>query len=291
MPNSPTRKNWISDEFFTQRSRNIWRLLKSLIIVAVVTYALVVTAMYFVQRTLLYPGATGEPMPANAPWGAWAQIDTPDGERLAVLHWPAQAGKSTLLFFPGNGDNIVHYGFLAEELGAHGIGLLAVSYRGYPGSTGSPSETGLLTDGLAAFDWLSAKDAGPILLLGRSLGTGVAVNTAAEREATALILVSPYDSVAAVAQRQYPFLPAGLLIKDSFRSDFRITDVAEPKLFLHGEVDGLIPLSSGERLFSLASEPKTFAVQYGRGHNIWSAALVESIVAFANTPPAGTPVK
>ena len=259
---------------------------------AAVAYALVVAAMYFAQRTLLYPGATGEAMPASAPWGEWAQIDTPDGERLAALHQPAREGRPTLLFFPGNGDNIVHYGFLAEALGAHGIGLLAISYRGYPGSTGSPSETGLLADGLASFDWLAAQDMGPVVLLGRSLGTGVAVNTAAERKAAALILVSPYDSIAAVAQRQYPFLPAGLLIRDSFRSDLRIARVAEPKLFLHGQIDGLIPLSSGETLFSLASEPKIFSVQHGRGHNdIWSEALVANIVAFTDALPAGNPTE
>ena len=257
---------------------------------AAVAYALVVAVMYFAQRTLLYPGATGEPMPTNPPWGEWAQIGTADGERLAALHLAAREGKPTVLFFPGNGDNIVHYGFLAEALGAHGFGLLAISYRGYPGSTGSPSESGLLTDGLAAFDWLVAQDAGPVVLLGRSLGSGVAVNTAAEREAAALILVSPYDSIAAVAQRQYPYLPARWLIRDSFRSDLRIAEVAEPKLFLHGEIDGLIPLSSGERLFSLASEPKTFSVQHGRGHNdIWSEAVVQSIIAFTSTLSSGLP--
>jgi fermentation-respiration switch protein FrsA (DUF1100 family) len=260
--------------------------------VAAIAYALVVAAMYFAQRTLLYPGATGEPMPATAPWGAWAHIDTADGERLAALHLPAREGKPTALFFPGNGDNIIHYGFLAEALGAHGIGLLAISYRGYPGSTGSPSEAGLLTDGLAAFDWLAAQDAGPMVVLGRSLGSGVAVNTAAQRDAAALILVSPYDSVAAVAQRQYPYLPARWLIRDSFRSDLRIAEVAEPKLFLHGEIDSLIPLSSGERLFSLASEPKIFSVQHGRGHNdIWSAALVTNIVAFTDALLAGNPTE
>lgn len=259
-------------------------ILKALLIVTILAYLMVVAVMYFWQRSLLFPGATGGPMPVNAPWGEWARIDTPDGERLAALHLPAHAGKPTLLFFPGNGDNVIHYGFLAEALGTQGFGLLTISYRGYPGSTGSPSETGLLTDGLAAFDWLAARDAGPVVLLGRSLGTGVAVNTAAERQAAALILVSPYDSVAAVAQLQYPYLPVRRLIRDSFRSDLRIAKVAEPKLFLHGEIDGLIPLSSGERLFSLASEPKTFTIQYGRGHNdIWSAGLVESIIVFVDS--------
>ena len=237
--------------------------------------------MYFAQRALLYPGATGEDMPTAAPWGKWAAIPTPDGETLAALHSLPATDKPTLLFFPGNGDNIVHYGFLAEALGAHGIGLLAISYRGYPGSTGSPSETGLFIDGLAAFDWLAAQGNGPIVLVGGSLGTGVAVNTAAERQAAALVLVSPYDSLSAVAQRHYRFLPVGLLMKDSFRSDLRITGIAAPKFFAHGEIDGIIPLSSGQALFALASEPKTFSIQYGRGHNdIWSEALVESIVAF-----------
>lgn len=267
---------------------SIWTILKSLLIVALAAYMIVVAAMYLWQRSLLFPGASSEAMPANPPWGEWARIDTPDGERLSALYRPAQAGKPTLILFPGNGDNIVHYGFLAEAFAKDGLGLLALSYRGYPGSTGSPSETGLLTDGLAAFDWLAARGIGEVVLLGRSLGTGVAVNTAAEREAAALVLVSPYDSIADVAQLQYPFLPAKLLIKDSFRSDLRISKVGIPKLFVHGDLDSSIQLASGERLFSLASEPKTFSVQHGRGHNdIWSAAAIASIIAFAGAlPPA-----
>ncbi|MFI0846200.1 alpha/beta hydrolase [Mesorhizobium sp. IMUNJ 23232] len=265
-----------------------WTILKSLLIIATLSYLMVVAAMYFWQRSLLFPGATGEGAPRNAHWGDWVRIDTPDGERLAALYRPAQPGKATLLLFPGNGDNIIHYGFLADAFAAEGLGFLALSYRGYPGSSGSPSETGLLIDGLAAFDWLSAHNAGSVVLLGRSLGSGVAVNTAAERKAAGLVLVSPYDSIAAVAQLHYPLLPVKLLIKDSFRTDLRIAKVDEPKLFLHGDLDGVIPLGSGERLFSLASEPKTFSIQHGRGHNdIWSMALVESVIAFVkSTLPA-----
>ena len=121
-----------------------------------------------------------------------------------------------------------------RRLPRSGIGLLAISYRGYPGSTGSPSEYGLLTDGLAAFDWLSAQGSGGIVLLGQSLGSGVAVNTAAQRPATGVILVSAYLSVLSVAQAQYPFLPVAPLIKDPFRSDLRIAGVGQPKLFIHG---------------------------------------------------------
>jgi fermentation-respiration switch protein FrsA (DUF1100 family) len=266
----------------------LWTLLKSLLIVAVLGYLAIVAAMYFWQRSLLFPGATGEWMPNDAPWGEWVRIDTPDGERLAALYLPSKLRTPTLLLLPGNGDNIIHYGFLADAVAAEGLGLMALSYRGYPGSSGSPSETGLLLDGLAALDWLAARNAGPIVLLGRSLGSGVAVNTALERKVAAFVLVSPYDSISAVAQRHYPYLPVKWLIKDSFRSDVRMARVDTPKLFLHGDLDSVIPLSSGEKLFALATEPKMFSIQHGHGHNdIWSTALVENIIAFAGTLPSG----
>ena len=250
--------------------------------------------MYFAQRALLYPGASkaADALPATAPWGVRVAIATPDGETLAALYVPASKGRPTVLFFPGNGDNIASYGFLGDLLSARGYGLLAVSYRGYPGSTGSPTEAGLLADGLAAFDWLSARDrSSPIVILGRSLGTGVAVNTAAERDAAAVVLISAYESILAVARDKYPYLPVAALMKDSFRSDLRIARVSEPKLFLHGDLDRSIPLSSGKALFDAAPEPKTFSVQNGYGHNdIWTPALVEEVIAFADSVallPAG----
>ncbi len=264
-------------------------MLKSLLFLAIAAYALVVAVMFFAQRSLLYPGASRVSLPPTAPWGESVEIATPDGERLAALHSPATAGKPTVLIFGGNGDSIANYGFLADNLAGRGHGVLAVSYRGYPGSTGAPSETGLLVDGLAAFDWLADRTQGPIVLLGRSLGSGVAVNTAAERQVAALLLVSPFLSVQAIASALYPYLPVSLLIRDSFRSDLRIERVSAPKLFLHGDLDGVVPLASGRALYDLASGPKQFSIQRGRGHNdIFSADLVAEIVAFTDAALAGT---
>ena len=264
-----------------------------MLISAGVAYALVVALAYFAQRTLLYPGATKatDALPATVPWAVRVSIATPDGETLAALHVAASKGRPTVLFFPGNGDNIADYGFLADLLSARGYGLLAVSFRGYPGSTGTPTEAGLLADGLAAFDWLSTQDrSAPIVILGRSLGTGVAVNTAAERDAAALVLISAYESILAVARDQYFYLPVAALMKDSFRSDLRIARVSEPKLFLHGDLDTSVPLASGKALFDAAPEPKVFSVQQGRGHNdIWTPALVEEVIAFADAAPAAAP--
>jgi uncharacterized protein len=268
-------------------SSNSTRTVLTALVFAVVGYAAVVAVMYFAQRSLLFPGATSGATAAAAapvPWGERVMITTPDGEALAALHVKAGDGRPTVLFFPGNGDNIADYGFLGDALAGRGFGLLALSYRGYPGSTGSPSEAGLLVDGLAAFDWLAANAASsPVVILGRSLGTGVAVNTAAERKATALVLVSAYDSVMAVAAGTYPYLPVTTLIRDPFRSDLRIARVSESKLFIHGDLDGSIPLSAGKKLFAAAPEPKQFSVQKGLGHNdIWAPAVVDEIMAFAD---------
>ncbi|MBX4869289.1 alpha/beta hydrolase [Rhizobium bangladeshense] len=257
------------------------RYLLILPLMAVIAYLAIVALVYFSQRSLLYPGAGATPAAEHAAWGESVRVKTPDGEMLLGLHSQGDSDKPCVLLFFGNGDRVDNYAFLAQALAARGIGLLAISYRGYPGSTGSPSEQGLLTDGMAAFDWLSARCRSEIVVLGRSLGTGVAVNTAAERPVAGVILVSPYLSVLSVAQRHYPYLPAKLLLKDPFRSDLRIGKVRQPKLFLHGRLDDSIPLSSGQALYEIAPEPKQMLIYDGAGHNdIFTDSMVDDVIRF-----------
>lgn len=255
-------------------------------LIAVFAYAVLVAVVYVSQRALLYPGANFAPsaLSERPAWGEPVEIGTPDGETLHALSSKAEAGKPSVLFFLGNADRVGNYGFLAQALAARGIGLLAISYRGYPGSTGSPSENGLLTDGLAAFDWLSAHGEGGIVVMGQSLGSGVAVNTAAQRPAGGVILISACLSVLSLAQTHYPFLPVALLLKDSFRSDLRIAQVRQPKLFIHGRRDAIIPLRSGEALFNIAPEPKRMLVHDAFGHNdLWNEGMVGEIIGFIET--------
>nr|WP_246638690.1 alpha/beta hydrolase [Rhizobium binae] len=248
---------------------------------AAIAYMAVVALVYFSQRSLLYPGAGATPAAERAAWGEAVHVKTPDGELLQGLYSEGDSDKPCVLLFFGNGDRVDNYAFLARALAARSIGLLAISYRGYPGSTGSPGEQGLLTDGIAAFDWLSAQAGSGIVVLGRSLGTGVAVNTAANRPAVGVILVSPYLSALSVAQTRYPFLPVELLLKDPFRSDLKIGKLGQPKLFLHGRLDDSIPLSSGEALFRLAPEPKRMVIYDGAGHNdILNDRMVGDVIGF-----------
>jgi fermentation-respiration switch protein FrsA (DUF1100 family) len=254
--------------------------LLSFLLIAFGTYAALVAFIYVTQRSILFPGA-GFAAPSEPEWGEAVAIATPDGETLHALHSRAQLGRPSVLFFLGNADRVGNYGFLAQALARQGIGLLALSYRGYPGSTGAPSETGLMIDGLAAFDWLAEQGDGRVVLLGQSLGSAVAVNTAAERDAARVILLSAYLSVLALAQAHYPWLPVAPLIKDPFRSDLRIANVSQPKLFIHGRRDTIIPLSSGEALYRIAPEPKRMLI-YDAGHNdVWTHAMTAAVVEFA----------
>ena len=263
------------------------KLLFILPLLAALAYLALVGLMYFSQRALLYPGAGAAPA-LRAEWGEKVSIPTPDGETLHALYSPAEPGRPSVLFFLGNADRVGNYGFLSQALAAQGIGLLAVSYRGYPGSSGSPSEDGLLTDGLAAFDWLSAQSESGIVLLGQSLGSGVAVNTAANRPATGVVLVSAYLSVLSLAQTHYPFLPVAPLIKDTFRSDLRVGRVRQSKLFIHGRRDDIIPLSSGEALYAIAPEPKRMLIYDAYGHNdLWNAGITGEITRFIETLGTG----
>jgi fermentation-respiration switch protein FrsA (DUF1100 family) len=261
---------------------------KILLLIALIpafAYGGLVGLIYFSQRAILYPGANAGLMPPGLPgragWGEAVSIETPDGETLQALYSKPEAGTPSVLFFLGNADRVGNYGFLAQALAARGFGLLAVSYRGYARSTGSPSEDGLLTDGLAAFDWLAARSDGGIVLLGQSLGSGVAVNAAAERPVAGVILVSAFESMVAVARSHYPYLPVGSLLKDTFRSDRRIGHVSAPKLFIHGRRDNIIPLASAEALYRLAPESKQMLIYDAYGHNdLWDEGMVGDVVRF-----------
>jgi fermentation-respiration switch protein FrsA (DUF1100 family) len=156
-----------------------------------------------------------------------------------------------------------------------GTGFL-LSYRGYGGSTGSPTQKGLMEDGETAFLEARARgyDGDRIVLMGESLGTGVAIALAATHEAAALVLDSPYSSAVELAAAHYAIFPVNWLMFDRYRSDLAIGDVRIPILVLHGDEDTVIPISLARRLFELANEPKTFMLVSGGKHLVLGLAEV-----------------
>ena len=246
-------------------------ILKWVLIIVAVGYAGGVVAMFFLQRSVLFPIPSAERIAPSA--AGFREVEehvltTADGEKIVVWHVPAKPGHPVILYFHGNGDYLAGFFPRFRDFIADGIGIVAPAYRGYSGSSGKPSEQGLLQDAEAAYAFAGARyGVEKIVVWGFSLGSGVAVALAAEHPVGKLILEAPYSSMADIAASAFPILPVRLLLKDTFRSDLRIGRVKAPLLAMHGARDGTIPIGLGEKLFVLASEPKQFIRFPDGGHN------------------------
>ncbi|MBW0005644.1 MAG: alpha/beta hydrolase [Hyphomicrobiales bacterium] len=235
---------------------------KWLVIALFGIYAAIVAAMYVGQRSLLFPVRPERATPARAgfPEAQEHILTTDDGERLvAWLRPPSGDKKPLFLMFLGNGDNLGIIAPRLREMAADGSGVLAVAYRGYSGSTGSPSETGLTYDAEAAYRF--ARSVVPperIVLFGYSLGSGVAIPLALRHETAAVVLFAPFTSAVDVAASAYPWLPARLLMKDQFRSLEVAGKLKVPILVVHGERDRVVPINFGRELYAAISAPKRF---------------------------------
>lgn len=247
-------------------------ILRNLALICLCFYAAIMLVMYVAQRSLQYhPENKGLSPAAVGLTGVHTNmLETPDGERIVTWYSPATKAMPTILYFHGNageiGDRPGRFAYYA----AQGFGVLYVSYRGFGGSTGNISERGLMTDAATAYDWLIKRNIAParIALVGESLGTGVAVQLAAQREVGAVALDAPYTSTADIAARVYWWLPVRLLMKDQFRSVDHIGAVKAPLLITHGEIDNLIPVEFGKALFAGANQPKEMVVVPGFGHEV-----------------------
>ncbi len=198
-------------------------MLKTLIILAVIFYAIAVAVMYFAQRRFIYFPDPTRTMPHAAGLSNVVEriIATPDGEKIVAWYGKAAVGQPTLLYFHGNGGALeLRAGRIAKYL-ERGRGLFMMSYRGYSGSTGSPSEAKNVADAKLAYEALVADGVSPddIILYGESLGTGVAIEVAAEKKVAGVILDSPFTSIVERAAQLYPWLPVRLLLQDRYEFD------------------------------------------------------------------------
>jgi fermentation-respiration switch protein FrsA (DUF1100 family) len=245
-------------------------ILKWILVIAVVLYVGGLAVLFFKQRSMLFPiPPVGRTTPGAAGFSEAEEhfLTTADGEKVIVWHVPAKPGHPVILFFHGNGDFLAGRVSRFRNLVSDGTGLVALSFRGYARSTGSPSEEGLLEDAAAAYAFTAERyESDRIVTWGFSLGTGVAVAVAAEHPVAKLILEAPYTSTVDVAASLFPIVPASPLMRDQFHSDRRIGYVTVPLLILHGDADPAIDIRFGERLFAMANEPKQFVRFPGGGH-------------------------
>jgi uncharacterized protein len=244
-------------------------LLTVVVIVTLVASGLI-ALMWSQQRRLIYFPSPG-PVPSAAavlPTARDVVLDTEDGIRLGAWFFPGRRGA--VLVCNGNGGDRSMRAALAVALNRMGLSVLLFDYRGYGGNPGRPSEQGLAADARAAHEWLAAQpevDSDRIAYFGESLGAAVAVGLAVQRPPAALVLRSPFTSLADVGAVHYPWLPIRRLLLDRYPSIERIASVHAPLLVIAGDRDDIVPLSLSRRLYDAAAEPKRLVLVPGAGHN------------------------
>jgi uncharacterized protein len=254
------------------------KIIRWMIAIPVAMYVLLVVGMFAFQRSLLYFPSHEYVTLAEAHANKELRelpVRTADGIELKGWYAPATSKQYTFVFFHGNGDSLYGDAEVPNPYIAAGYGFLIAEYRGYSGLPGKPSEAGLYADGRAYLYGLMAQGvkSEDIILMGHSLGTGVAVQLAKEFHVGGLILLAPYVSITEMGQEAYPFIPVKLIALDRFDSEKKIGNVHVPVLIVNGTADDVIPPSQGKRLCELANEPRTFHSMPGVGHN----DLLESV--------------
>jgi len=258
-------------------------------IASVVVYGAFVSLVYLAQRFLQYFPERRRTAPATIGLANAEEVvlDTADGEHVIVWHVPPRNGRPVFVYFHGNGGSLRLREDRFRDLIDDGSGLVALSYRGYGGSSGRPTEKSLVEDARAAYAFVAAHyPVGRLVLWGESLGTALAIALAADNRVRCLVLEAPFTSAVDVGAQHYWFLPVRLLMKDQFRSDLFVGKVRAPVLVIHGENDTVVPISLGERLYGLVRMPKRFVRVTGAGHNDLDVHAVAAAKRFIADQPA-----
>ena len=255
------------------------KYLKSAIVIILGVSLVLILYYYFLQKKLIfYPSKTYAPPPAHLEIEE-VFINTRDGERLHAWWLTTSQAEKTAFFFHGNAGNLTDRTFRLEIFKTLGLNALLFDYRGYGRSSGKiKTEQDLYIDGLAAWEFLTvSKKIAPedIIIWGRSLGSGIAVEIAQNKDVASVVLEASLFSLPELARHYFWFLPTELILKFDFANNKKIKDIQAPILFVHSPADEVIPFQEGKKLFQVAPEPKTFLMLSG-SHNTDIAESYES---------------
>ena len=243
----------------------LWkRILRTALYTVLGCFVFGCSALMIFEEKLIYFPAKGDvgTSPGEDVW-----LSTSDGVKLHAWYFPHPQAKATILHLHGNAGNLSDRRDLVRELQALGVNVLAIDYRGYGRSDGSPGESGLYLDARAAYDWLLTRtSADKIVLHGESLGGGPACELASTVPCGGLIIQSAFTSAPDMAPRVVPFFPK-FLVRTRFDNLSKVPKIPCRKLFIHSRADEIIPFDMGEKLFTAAAEPKECTWFEGVGHN------------------------
>ena len=262
-----------------------YSLILKIFLIVTLIYIGIVIFIYSIQRSLLY-------IP---------KIDSYDDEQLiinyknvniynsqgnalrSIFHENEKKTNTTLVMFHGNAGPIENRFYKINKLAQFEQNLLLISWRGYSGNEGDPSEIGLYDDANSAIAWIEDKGIKKedIILYGESLGTGVVTELASKNSFKAIILEAPFTSMIDAASFHYPYLPVSLMLKDKFQSDKKINNIKSPIFVMHSIKDDIVPFWMGKKIFELSNEPKmSFFVEDNNHLVTYDESLMKQLKIF-----------
>ena len=234
----------------------------SIVGLVVLIYLTITFVLYYSQRSLLYHPTennySGDKL--TVPIDK-VRIKTNDNiELLSWYHDKDIQNYKTILFLHGNAGSLENRIHKINHFNEMEINFLIISWRGFSGNEGKPTEEGLYKDAKSAVKWLINKGVKKenIIIYGESLGTGVATEISQNDNFAGIILESPFTSMVAAGKSKYPIFPIGLLLKDKYESDKKIKNIKSPVLVMHGEADTIVPFWMGKKIYELANHPKYY---------------------------------
>ena len=261
--------------------------------IAALVYCAPIAWLTIKQRDLVFRVSSLRTTPDQAGFSRAKEVavKTADGETLVGWFVPPAKGKPFLIYLHGNGGTLEKRALRLRRMTDDGAGLIAIEWRGYGGSTGSPSQAGLLADARAAHDFALAAGAAPgqIVVVGESLGTGPALWLAGEKKVAGVVLDSPYSAIVDVAADRYWMFPVRLVSRDPFPAADWAKRVTAPVFAVAGLDDQTIPIRYARKLMAAVSAPKTFIEIPDGGHvvlgrpeilpkaNVWIAGVAGAL--------------
>ena len=226
----------------------------------IIAYLALLIFIYFNQRNLLYLPSENNYQNDKIQF-SYEEIFIKVDDKITLKSWLINKDFrefKTLVLFHGNAGDLSNRIYKLNELNKLDINILLISWRGFSGNKGSPTEKNLYEDAEAAIKWLNEKkvENNQIILYGESLGSGVAVEIGKKNNFNGIILESPFTSVENSAKIYYPYLPVKFILKDRYDSINKIDKIRTPILIMHGKKDDIVPFSMGKELFEKANNPK-----------------------------------
>ena len=265
------------------------------IVLVILALAAAAVLVWTQQRRLIYFPFGQVPSPEAAGLEGATPVSFVTADGLTLSGWFVTRTSTpdfTVIVFNGNAGNRAFRAPLADALARADIAVLLFDYRGFGGNTGSPTENGLKNDARAARDYVVSRgdvEDGRLVYFGESLGTSVAAELAVEYRPAALVLRSPFTSLADVGQHHYAFLPVRWLLRDQYATIDRIARVNAPVLIIAGGADTIVPIAQTRRVYQAAREPKSLLVISGADHNddslLSGREMIDGIIHFLRRLP------